>query len=158
LSSAVGGKQLAAAELLVKAGAKDVDAALFTAASQGNEAMVKMILDRSKVSPDALDAALYPAATPKKEKLQQALTTAGAKPLPAASEKDRKEWEKLVGTYESDGGAKMALTLKEPGLMFGGRWLKPTGPDTFVPLGAEGASLRVERRGGEVARIIMTRL
>src|SRR5262245_5176186 len=37
LSLAVGGKQLAAAECLIKAGAKDVDAALFTAASQGNE-------------------------------------------------------------------------------------------------------------------------
>src|SRR6266446_5246379 len=42
LSASVGAKQLAAAELLIKAGAKDVDAALFTAANQGNEAMVKM--------------------------------------------------------------------------------------------------------------------
>src|SRR5204863_5070641 len=77
--------------------------------------------------------------------------------LPSATEKDRKAWEKLVGTYESDGGATLVLTLKEPGLMFGGRWLKPAGPDTFVPLGAEGARVRVERRGGEVARITMTR-
>jgi outer membrane protein assembly factor BamB len=157
LSAAVGSRQQAMAELLIKSGAKDVDAALFTAASQGNEAMLKMILERAKVGRDALDAALYTAAAAKKEKLEQALKGAGAKPLPTAKESDRKEWEKLVGTYESDGGGSMVLTLKEPGLMFGGRWLKPTGPDTFVPLGAEGASLRVERRGGEVARIIMTR-
>src|SRR5262249_55947755 len=70
LSASVGGKQLAAAELLIKTGAKDVDTALFTAASQGNEAMVKMILDHGKVSQDALDAALYSATTAKKEKLE----------------------------------------------------------------------------------------
>jgi outer membrane protein assembly factor BamB len=157
LSIAVGGRRLAAAHRLLKAGAKDVDAALFTAASQGNEAMVRMILDRGKVSRDALDAALYSAATAKRERLSQALKLAGARPLPAAKEKDRKAWAKLAGTYESDGGATMALTLKEPGLVFGGRWLKPDGPDTFVPLGSEGLRLRVERRGGEVARITMTR-
>jgi outer membrane protein assembly factor BamB len=157
LSASVGGKQLAAAELLIKAGAKDVDAALFTAANQGNEAMVKMILDHGKVSQDALDAALYSATTAKKEKLEETLKQAGAKPLPTASEKERTAWEKLVGTYESDGGATMVLTLKEPGLVYGGRWLKPTGPDTFVPLGSEGVLLRIERRGEEVARITMTR-
>ncbi len=157
LSGAVGGKHVAAVELLIKAGAKDVDAALFTAASQGNEALAKVILDHGKVSRDALDAALEAAATAKKENLEQALKKAGAKPLPAASAEDRAAWEKLAGTYESDGGAKMVLTLKEAGLVYGGRWLKPAGPDTFVPLGSEGVRLRVERRGGEVARITMTR-
>jgi outer membrane protein assembly factor BamB len=157
LSASVGGKQLAAAELLIKAGAKDVDTALFTATSQGNEAMVQMILDHGKVSQDALDAALYSATTAKKEKLEDTLKTAGARPLPPASEKDRTTWEKLVGTYESDGGATLVLALKEPGLVYGGRWLKPTGPDTFVPLGSEGALLRIERRGDEVARITLTR-
>src|SRR5437764_3427825 len=73
LSASVGGKQLAAAQLLIKAGARDVDAAVFTAATLGNEAMVKMILDHGKVSQDALDAALYSAATAKQEKLQEAL-------------------------------------------------------------------------------------
>src|SRR5262249_33423263 len=117
----------------------------------------KLILDHGKVSQDALDAALYSATTAKKEKLEVALKQAGAKPLPAASKRDRKAWEKLVGTYESDGGAKMVLTLQEHGLVYGGRWLKPTGPDTFVPLGSEGVRIRVERRGEEVARITMTR-
>ena len=58
LSSAVGGKQQAAAELLIKAGARDVDAALIAATGQGNEDMVKMILAQSKPGQDALDAAL----------------------------------------------------------------------------------------------------
>jgi outer membrane protein assembly factor BamB len=157
LSSAVGGKQVAMAQLLIKAGAKDVGPVLFTAANQGNEAMVRTILEHSKVSQDALDAALYSATNAKKEKLEEILKEAGAKPLPPASEKERTEWEKLAGTYDSDGGATLVLALKEPGLVYGGRWLKPTGPDTFVPLGSEGARLRIERRGGEVARIILTR-
>jgi outer membrane protein assembly factor BamB len=157
LSLAVGGRQRTAVECLIKAGAKDVDAALFSAASQGNAALVQTILDLGKVSQDALDAALYTAATAKREKLEQGLKKAGARPLPVASAKDRKAWEKLVGTYESDGGAKMVLTLKEPGLVYGGRWLKPTGPDTFVPLGSEGVRLRVERRGEAVARMTLTR-
>src|SRR5207302_9283788 len=72
LSSAVGGKQLASAELLIKAGAKDVDAALFTAASQRSEAMVGKILDHGTVSQDALDAALYSAAAATNEKPEQA--------------------------------------------------------------------------------------
>jgi outer membrane protein assembly factor BamB len=157
LSATVGGKHLEAAKLLIKAGAKDVDAALFTATSQDNAAMVTMILDHAKVSQDALDAALYTAAKAKKEKLEQTLKRAGAKPLPVASAKDRAVWQKLVGTYESDGGAKLVLTLEEPGLVYGGRWLKPTGPDTFVPLGSEGLRVRIERRGEEVARITMSR-
>lgn len=157
LSGAVGGKRLAAVELLLKAGARDVDAALFTATSQGNDALVKLILDHGKVSQDALDAALYAAITAKKEKLEESLKQAGAKPLPTASDEERAAWEKLVGTYESDGGARMVLTLKDVGLVYGGRWLKPTGPDTFVPLGSEGARLHVERRGGEVAHLTLTR-
>ena len=49
------------------------------------------------------------------------------------------------------------LALKDVGLVSGGRWLKPIGPDTFTPLGSEGSRIRVERRGDEVARIIVTR-
>src|SRR5579884_2959565 len=147
LSASVAGKNVEAAKLLIKTGAKDVDAALFMAVSQGNEAMLKMILDHAKVSQDALDAALYSATKAKKEKLEQMLKKAGAKPLPTASAKDSATWEKIAGTYESDGGAKMVLTLEEPGLVYGGRWLKPVGPHEFVPLGSEGTRLHIDRRG-----------
>jgi outer membrane protein assembly factor BamB len=158
LSSAVAGKHLATAKLLLKAGAKDGDAALFAAARQGNEEMVQMILDCAKVSQDALDAARYATSTAKKkEKLEQTLRKAGARDLPIASAKDRAAWQKIAGTYESDGGSKMVLTVEKPGLVYGGRWLKPSGSDAFVPLGSEGMRLRIERRGQEVARIILTR-
>ena len=157
LSQSTSAPRLEIARLLIQSGAKDVDAALFAAAAQGNEAMVKMILECAKPSQDALDAALYSATTAKAEKTKAALEAGGAKPLPNASEQDRKAWEKLVGAYESDGGAKLNITLKDVGLIYGGRWLKPTGPNEFVPLGSEGARLRVEYRGDEVARIILTR-
>ena len=51
----------------------------------------------------------------------------------------------------------MVIALTEVGLVYGGRLLKPAGPDEFVPLGSEGARLRVEYRGEEVARIVLTR-
>ena len=150
-------KKVDAARLLIKAGAKDVDNALFSAVTAGNEKMVEMILHEGKVSQDALDAGLYAAVTLKKAKIQPLLTKAGAKPLPPASEHDRRAWAKLVGSYESDGGAPLTIALKPVGLVAAGRWLKPTGPDTFTPLGSEGSQLHVEWRGGEVARITMTR-
>jgi outer membrane protein assembly factor BamB len=157
LSMSASAKNLDAAKLLIKAGAKDVDAALFSAASTGNEAMVKMILEQAKVSQDALDAALYSATTAKNAKVRESLTRAGAKALPGAREQDRQAWAKLAGTYESDGGATLVIALKEVGLVSNGRWLKPTGPDTFTPLGSEGLRIRIERHGDQVARIIMTR-
>jgi outer membrane protein assembly factor BamB len=145
------------AKFLIKTGAKDVDAALYAAANAGNEAMVRMILQEGKPGQDALDAGLYSATVAKKEKLQEILKLAGAKALPPAREQDRLAWTKLAGTYESDGGGKLVLALKDVGLVSNGRWLKPTGPDTFIPLGSEGSRIRVERGGDEVARIIVTR-
>jgi outer membrane protein assembly factor BamB len=150
-------KKVDAAKLLIKSGAKDVDAALFTAVSTGNVKMIETILKESKVSQDGLDAALYAASSFKNAKVQQVLSKAGAKPLPNASEHDRQAWKNVVGTYESDGGSPLAITLKPVGLVLGGRWLKPTGPDTFVPFGSEGSQIRVERQGDEVTRVIMTR-
>ncbi len=157
LSQTAPEKKIDAAKILIKAGAKDVDAALFTAVGMGNMKMIEMILKEAKISQEGLDAALYSAAAFKNAKAQEVLKKAGAKPLPDATERDRTAWKKLVGTYESDGGATVSITLKPVGLVFGGRWLKPTGPDTFVPLGSEGSQVRFERHGDEVARVILTR-
>src|SRR5580704_8839018 len=100
LSMAAPEKKVDAAKFLIKAGAKDVDAALFAAVSTGNAKMVEMILKDSKVSQDALDAALYSATSFKNAKVQQILAKAGAKALSDASEKDRQAWKKIAGTYE----------------------------------------------------------
>jgi outer membrane protein assembly factor BamB len=146
------------AKLLIKSGEKDVDAALVQAAGMGNRKMVEMILGQTKVSQDALDAGLYAAThATKNSKVQELLTKAGAKPLPAASKRDREAWAPLVGNYESDGGAPLKLELKDVGLVWRGRWLRPVGPDTFTPLGSEGTRIRVVRRGDQVARLVVTR-
>lgn len=157
LGMSVGERKPDVAKLLIASGARDVDAALFMAASTGNADMVAMILKRAKPGRDALDAALYAAVTAKNAKVQALLSKAGAKALPPASQHDHQAWAKIAGTYENDGGSMLRIALKDVGLVAGGRWLKPTGPDTFTPLGSEGSRIRIERQGDEVARIIMTR-
>jgi outer membrane protein assembly factor BamB len=146
------------ARMLIKAGAKDFDAALATAAMMGNQPMVEMILKESKPRQDTLDAAFYTATTTAKNpKVAELLKKAGAKTLPLASEKDKKAWAKLAGTYESDGGAKMLLAVKDVGLATRMNVLKATGPDTFVPIGSEGTQIRIVRKGDEVDHIVMSK-
>ncbi len=157
LSTAIAGSRVELAKALITAGAKDLDTALTGAVGLKNEALVTFIIDQKKVSQDALDASLYAATTSKNEKMQELLKKAGAKPLPTPTEKDLTHWKAIVGDYESDGGAKIAIKLSDVGLTTGGRWLKPTGPNTFVPLGSEGNTIRVDRDGDNVKSVIMTR-
>src|SRR5262249_41629975 len=59
LGGFVGGGNTDVIKRLLKAGAKDVDAAALSAAARGNVALLQLVLDTGKVSQDALDAALY---------------------------------------------------------------------------------------------------
>jgi outer membrane protein assembly factor BamB len=144
-------------KLLIKAGAKDTDAAFYSVASRGSTIMMEAILELAKVSQDTLDAALYSQSTGMNQKVKDLLTKAGAKPIPRASEADKKSWAKIVGTYDSDGGQKITIAMKDVGLVTGGRWLKPTGKDEFTPFGSEGSLVRVTWKDGEVAKITMKR-
>jgi outer membrane protein assembly factor BamB len=147
-------------KVLLKAGAKDIDAALMTAALRGNLPVVQAVLDTGKVKPEALDAALFAAPEGQKE-VREALTKAGAKPLPVAAEKDRDAWKALAGSYESESGGVVKVEIKESGLVasFGVNKTayKPTGPNTFAPLGIEQSSLTFERKGNKVTRVISKR-
>lgn len=154
LSSAVSGRQLETVKRLIKAGAKDTDAAFYSAASSGNLTMAQTILDAAKPTQETLDAALY--AAPGSE-MKTLLEKAGAKPLAKASADDLKKWEKLIGTYDSDGGQKMSIVIKDNHLLISGRPVKATGENTFVPLGPPGTSVRVEMKGDEVGRVFMKR-
>lgn len=144
------------AKLLLKAGAKDVDAAALAAVKNGNIALLQTILETGKVKQDALDAALFAAAEDKKD-IREALTKAGAKPLPPVAEKDREAWKALAGSYESEYGSTIKIEVKESGLEIARSVYKPTGPDTFAPIGAEEASLIFERKDGKVSRVITRR-
>ena len=158
LSTAVGGRQLKTVKFLIKAGAKDVDAALSGRRHAATPRWRKAILDLAKVSQDALDAALYIVSSGTNKELKEALEKAGAKPLPPASEEDRKAWAKpgrhLRQRRRSEDDHRRQRTA---GLVISGRIVKPTGPDTFAPLGTTGTSYRVERKNGELSRITMKR-
>ena len=117
LSSAVGGGKVEMAKYLIKSGAKDVDAALQTAASFSNATMMQTILDACKVSQDALDAALYVVSNGTNKKLKEIPEKAGAKPIPPASELDRSKWAKLAGSYTSDGGQTLTISVRDVGLI-----------------------------------------
>ena len=156
LSTAAGGLKLEAAKYFLKAGAKDADAALLAAAGSGNVTMAEAVLGLAETGQDARDQALF-LTSASNEKLREVLTKAGAKPLPPVPEADRKAWAGLPGSYDSDGGAKLTVAEKDGRLVFNGRVVRPTGPDTFAPLGVAGSSYRVERRDGQVARIYAKR-
>jgi outer membrane protein assembly factor BamB len=157
LSAASSGSKVEVVKLLIKAGAKDIDNAVLSAAVSGKEDILRAVLDTAKVSQDALDAALDLAAGKTDSKVKDALKAAGAKPLPPASEADRKVWTEWAGKYETDGGGTLTISVKDAGLAINGRVVKPAGPDTFVPLAGSGVSYRVETADGKLSRIHMKR-
>jgi outer membrane protein assembly factor BamB len=157
LSAAVGASRLEAVRLLIKSGAKDTDAALLAAVASGNSAIVEAVLEQKKPGQEVLDTALYLVPLLSTKKLSDALVAAGAEPLPKVSDEDRKPWQKLVGTYESDGGQKLIIAVKDVGIAFNGRVMKQAGPDQFVPFGGAGPSYRIERQNGELSRVVMKR-
>jgi outer membrane protein assembly factor BamB len=144
---------------LLRAGARDIDAAVVRAAAGGKLPPLRAVLDNAKPSRDALDAALFAAAKDKKE-VQEALTKAGATPLPPAPEKDRGAWKALAGTYENENGGKVTVEVLETGLALrqpGGshQALRAAGPDTFRPLGLGFVTYAFERKGGSVYRAVL---
>ncbi|HUR53228.1 MAG TPA: ankyrin repeat domain-containing protein, partial [Gemmataceae bacterium] len=100
---------------ILKAGAKDIDANLVTAASRGLSTAVGLLLESGKASQEALDAALLATSETNKE-LRETLTKAGAKPLPVLGEKERDALKPFVGSFESEYGGVMKLELKDFGL------------------------------------------
>ncbi len=146
-------------KLLLKAGAKDVDAALMASAPRGNVAVVQALLDSGKVGRDALDATLFSLGESQKE-IREALTKAGAKPLPAVAEKDREAWNQLAGTYENEYGTFLKVEIADSGLVTGTAtktaW-KPTAPNTFAQLGGESNVLVFELTAGKVSRVTLKR-
>lgn len=161
LSSALSSRNADVVKLLLDAGAKDVDDAARSAASRANVALLQLILDTGKVSQDALDAALF-STSESQEAVREALTRAGAKPLPPADPKDREAWAPLAGTYESDNGSTLTVKVAEVGLVAGSRFgsglvYRPTEPDIFAPVGVAESSLTFERKGDTAARVVLKR-
>jgi outer membrane protein assembly factor BamB len=155
LSTAVSSRQMDTVKKLIAAGAKDTDAAFFAAAGMGNITMTQAILDQvKKIDQETLDMALFTASG---SDMKALLEKAGAKPLPKMSADDLKKWEKLVGSYDSDGGQKLTVAVKDDRLLVNGRPVKATGENTLTPIGPPGSSYRVEMKDGAVHRIYMKR-
>jgi outer membrane protein assembly factor BamB len=152
LGAFIGGTNPDIVKRLLKAGAKDVDAAAITAASRGNLALLQLVLDTGKVKQEALDAAIYATADSKKE-IREALTKSGAKPLPPADAKDGTAWAALAGTYENDNATSMTIKVTDVGLVTGTTVFRPTGTDAFGVVGNPDASLTFERDGDKVKRL-----
>lgn len=151
---------LANVKLLLKAGAKDIDAAAISAASRAQLPVLQVLLDTGKVTQDALDAALFATAESNKE-IRAALDKAGAKPLKSISEEQRTAWKTLAGKYDSDNGGQLTLEVQDVGLVsrsgLSRTVFKPTGPDRFIPLGSESASVTFERKSDKVSRVVVKR-
>jgi ankyrin repeat protein len=102
LTWAIGKNHAAIVQLIVEAGAQDVDAALLYAVKGGNVELAQTILKKAKLSPATLDMAL--AATPKKKsELIGVLTKAGATPAKASGKPavkvDADVLKSYVGVY-----------------------------------------------------------
>jgi outer membrane protein assembly factor BamB len=158
LSMAVAEGNAEVVTALLRAGARDVDAALVRAAAGGKLPTLRAVLDNARPRRDALDAALFGAAKDKKD-VREALAKAGAKPLKPAPEKDREAWKPLAGTYESENGGKLTVEVLDTGLALrrgaSHQALQPAGPGTFRPLGLEYSSYAFERKGGAAYRVVL---
>jgi outer membrane protein assembly factor BamB len=159
LSQAVAGEYAKVVTALLRAGAKDIDAAVVRAAAGGRLPVLQAVLDNGKPRQDALDAALFAAAKDDKT-TREALEKAGAAALKPAGAKDREAWKSLAGTYESENGGKLTVEVLETGLALrrsgtSRQALTPAGPDTFRPLGLDFVTYVFERKGGSVYRMIL---
>jgi outer membrane protein assembly factor BamB len=159
LSQAVAEGHTAVVTILLRAGARDVDAAVVRAAAGGKLAVLRAVLESGKPRREALDAALFAAAKDNQE-VRQALEKAGAAALKPAPEKDREGWKPLAGTYESENGGKLTVEVLVTGVALrrpGGshQALQPAGPDSFRPLGLDAPTYAFERKGGSVPRVVL---
>jgi outer membrane protein assembly factor BamB len=147
----------AAVKLLVKAGAKDTDAALLDAAAAGRLPIVRALLEAGTVGRESLDAAVT-ATPPEKKELIEILTKAGATPFKPISEENKKLWSALAGEYETENGSKFKIDVSDRGLLVrrGGlpQVLLPIGGDTFRVAGRE-TTYAFTRKGSEPPVLIM---
>ena len=154
LSQAISQGHLEMAKVLLEAGAEDADAMLLLSADRGRVSFVRLLLEKRKIRPDTLDAALLLAPASRAE-LREVLTKAGAKAVPAASTADQAKWKPYLGVYESDNGGKLTVEIKDGLLMArlgGAMVLKPGLEGTFKPLGRDAVTVSFTLEGDRATR------
>ncbi len=114
---AISRQRVAIVELLVKAGCTDIDLSLTNAVDMGNEELVKILMSSEHLTKDGLKAAWKVAKDAKQEAI---LTLIEAKlpvrpkdPDPTSPKSDLQKAQSLVGTYKSEAGNRLTLSIKD---------------------------------------------
>lgn len=146
---------------ILAAGAKDLDEAASVAAGSADVARLQLVLDTGKVSQDTLDGILYSTAE-SKAAVREAFTKAGAKSVPKADPADLKRWTAFAGKYENDNGSSLIIEVADVGLITKspsgtGSAFRPTGLNSFVPVGSVNSSIMFEQSGEKVTRVVFRR-
>jgi hypothetical protein len=142
--------------LLLEKGAQGKAPALMAAASAGDAAMTKIILDQGSFPADALSDALQAATRASHRDVVSLLEGAGAKPR-VEFKIDEAQLARYAGTYSGPGGVELVLTMAGGRLTGGvpGQRLTFVARDatTFGVVEAPGATLTFRLEGDKVASI-----
>jgi outer membrane protein assembly factor BamB len=161
--------QLAAGEgrdelvrVLLEAGAEGVDKVLLETAGRGNVQVVRALLEKGKVTDNALAAALLLTPASKSE-ITELLKKAGARTLAKMRSPAEAEALKIYeGTYETLTGRRYQVTLKEGILIAKSEYgdpfvLQPTAKDAFQAVARDSLTITFERQGEKVNRLLVKR-
>lgn len=123
--------------LIIEKDSSSVDEALMTGVRKGNEALVKVALDRGGAKPQTLTAALVASlGNEKKAGIVEMLKKAGAVAPP---EIDEATLQSYVGKYKADTGPELTISVKEGKLIAA----SPQAPGPLTLMAIDKASFRL---------------
>jgi ankyrin repeat protein len=151
---ALSNKHVGVVSALLDKGAESVDDVLGAGASEGNAELVQLALSKGGAKPASLSMALAAAEKGKHAEVAALLRKAGAVPPPAADfQVDAETLKSYEGSYKSERGSEINVTVKSGKLMLGAGGQSFTlgafDKVNFRPLEFEGASLTFNVEGGK---------
>lgn len=153
LDRAASQKQNDVVKVLLELGSKDVDSVLKSSSRGGNTAVVQIVLDSKKASPESLTQAMQLASSMKKTEVVELLKKAGvAEPPPVKIiELDAAALAKFTGKYKSNMAGEVTLSVVDGKLQLTGAGPSPlileaTGPVNFQVKGMAGVTFKFEMK------------
>ena len=155
LTWAIGKGHTAIIKALVEKGAKDSEQVLVFAADNRNIDLIKIILEKQKVSPQTLSAALSNAEKKNFPDVVELLKAAGAVPPPKADfAVDAETLKRYAGKYRSDAAGELSFEFKDGKLVgaSGGQQFPMEFFDktTSRPMGAPNVTVKFNEEGGKI--------
>lgn len=149
---AIDGSHIEVVRLLIEKSPGSVDDVLTAGARSGNEAMVKVALDKGGAKPQTLTAALVAAsADPKNAGIAEMLKKAGAVP---PLEVDAATLQTYVGKYKADPGPEFNVTVKDNKLFVAAQGqnipMMAIDKTSFRPVEFDGITITFNVEGGNV--------